>query len=160
MRLLFCGLCLAALAPAQQQDVRTATLANGMKLIVQEDHNIPNVAMYFFYKIGGRNERPGTTGLSHFFEHMMFNGAKKYGPKMFDKTMDDSGGSNNAYTSNDVTVYTDWFPSTALELMFDMEADRLRHLAFDPKSIESERGVVYSERRSSVDHSNRGMLNE
>ena len=68
--------------------------------------------------------------------------------------MDNSGGNNNAYTSNDVTVYTDWFPSSALELMFDMEADRIRDLAFDPKIIESERGVVYSERRSSVDNSN------
>jgi zinc protease len=160
MRLLIWGLFLAALAAAQPQEVRTATLANGMKVIVQEDHNIPNVAMYFFYRIGARNERPGTTGISHFFEHMMFNGAKKYGPKMFDKTMDDNGGSNNAYTSFDVTVYTDWFPSAALELMFDMEADRIRDLSFDPKIVESERGVVYSERRSSVDNSNGGMLRE
>jgi zinc protease len=153
------GLLLAcALLPAQ--NARTGMLENGMKVIVQEDHGIPNVAMYFFYKIGGRNERPGTTGISHFFEHMMFNGAKKYGPKMFDKMMDNNGGSNNAYTSNDVTVYTDWFPSTALELMFDMEADRIRDLAFDPKIIDSERGVVYSERRNSVDNSNGGMLSE
>ncbi|HEV2448077.1 MAG TPA: pitrilysin family protein, partial [Candidatus Sulfopaludibacter sp.] len=150
-------LCLPAL---QAQDTRAQTLANGMKVIVQEDHGIPNVAMYFFYKIGSRNERPGTTGLSHFFEHMMFNGAKKYGPKQFDKQMDNNGGNNNAYTSNDVTVYTDWFPSAALELMFDMESDRIRDLAFDPRIIESERGVVYSERRSSVDNNNNGLLNE
>src|ERR1041385_7512512 len=91
---------------------------------------------------------------------MMFNGAKKYGPKMFDKEMDNSGGNNNAYTSNDVTVYTDWFPSSALELMFDMESDRMRDLAFDPKIVESERGVVYSERRVSVDNSNAGLLRE
>jgi zinc protease len=160
MRIVFGALFLASLLPAQQQDVRTSTLSNGMKVIVQEDHGIPNVAMYLFYKIGGRNERPGTTGLSHFFEHMMFNGAKKYGPKMFDKYMDDNGGNNNAYTANDVTVYTDWFPSTALPLMFDMESDRIRDLAFDPKIIESERGVVYSERRSSVDNNNAGMLRE
>ena len=70
-------------------------LANGMKVIVQEDHAIPNVAMYFFYRIGSRNERPGTTGLSRFFEHMMFNGARKYGPKQFDKQMDNIGGNNN-----------------------------------------------------------------
>src|SRR5215831_13801378 len=120
------------------QGVRTATLANGMKVIVQEDRGIPNVAMYLFYRIGGRNERPGTTGISHFFEHMMFNGAKKYGPKQFDKTMDNIGGNNNAYTSNDVTVYTDWYPSAALEQMFDLEADRIRDLSFDPKIIESE----------------------
>ena len=151
--LLLCPLLIA-------QDTRTHLLSNGMKVIVQEDHGIPNVAMYFFYRIGSRNERPGTTGLSHFFEHMMFNGAKKYGPKQFDKTMDDVGGNNNAYTSNDVTVYTDWYPSAALEKMFDLEADRIRDLAFDPKIIESERGVVYSERRSSVDNSNGGMLSE
>jgi len=148
----------SSLLPAQ--DVRTQTLANGMKVIVQEDHGIPNVAMYFFYRIGSRNERPGATGLSHFFEHMMFNGAKKYGPKQFDRTMDNLGGNNNAYTTNDVTVYTDWFPSSALETMFDMEADRIRDLAFDPKMIESERGVVYSERRMSVDNSNFGALYE
>jgi zinc protease len=116
--------------------------------------------MYFFYRIGSRNERPGTTGISHFFEHMMFRGAKKYGPEQFNKTMDNNGGDNNAYTSRDVTVYNDWFPSPALELMFDMEADRIRDLAFDPKIIESQRGVVYSERRLSVDNSNWGMLSE
>ena len=158
MRIIIGVLLLAPLLLAQE--TRTATLSNGMKVIVQEDHGIPNVAMYFFYRIGSRNERPGTTGISHFFEHMMFNGAKKYGPKMFDKTMDDIGGNNNAYTSNDVTVYTDWYPSASVEKMFDLEADRIRDLAFDPKIIESERGVVYSERRSSVDNSNGGMLSE
>lgn len=90
----------------------------------------------------------------------MFNGAKKYGPKQFDRQMDNAGGNNNAYTTADVTVYTDWFPSTALELMFDMESDRIRDLAFDPKIIQSERGVVYSERRLSVDNSNAGALRE
>jgi zinc protease len=164
MRLLFGAVCLAsalAARPAEPaQPTRATTLANGMKVIVQEDHNIPNVALYFFYRIGSRNERPGTTGVSHFFEHMMFNGAKKYGPKQFDKQMDNAGGNNNAYTSTDVTVYTDWFPSSALELMFDMESDRIRDLSFDPKIIESERGVVYSERRSSVDNSNPGALRE
>src|SRR5450755_1160195 len=124
-------LVLAALAAGQ--NVQTATLGNGMKVIIQEDHNSPNVAMYFFYRIGSRNERPGITGISHFFEHMMFNGAKKYGPKQFDNTMDNVGGNNNAYTSNDVTVYTDWYPSAALEKMFDLEADRIRDLAIDPK---------------------------
>jgi zinc protease len=143
-----------------QQDIKTQTLANGMKVIVQEDHAIPNVAMYFFYKVGSRNEHPGATGVSHFFEHMMFNGAKKYGPKEFDRNMEKNGGSNNAYTSNDVTVYTDWFPSSALDLMFDMEADRIADLAFDPKMIQSERGVVYSERRTSVDNNNAGLLSE
>ncbi|MGH9649675.1 MAG: M16 family metallopeptidase, partial [Terriglobales bacterium] len=138
-------------ARAQNFDVKTHTLKNGMKILVQEDHSIPNVALYIFYRIGSRNERPGTTGLSHFFEHMMFNGAKKYGPHEFDRVMEAGGGSNNAYTSNDVTVYQDWFPRAQMEQIFDLEADRIRDLAFDPKMIESERGVVASERRLSVD---------
>jgi zinc protease len=152
---LFC-----AALQAQEAQVKSATLANGMKVLIQEDHNIPNVAMYFFYRIGSRNERPGITGISHFFEHMMFNGAEKYGPKQFDNEMEKAGGNNNAYTTEDVTVYTDWFPGSALELMFDMEADRMQNLAFNPKIIESERGVVYSERRTSVDNSNYGILSE
>ncbi|MBZ5606779.1 MAG: insulinase family protein [Acidobacteriia bacterium] len=160
MRVLMVALALAALALAQPSDVKTETLSNGMKILIQEDHHIPNVAMYFFYKIGSRNERPGITGISHFFEHMMFNGAKKYGPKQFDIQMEKNGGYNNAYTTQDDTVYTDWFPSSALPLMMDMEADRIRDLSFDPKIIESERGVVYSERRTSVDNSNFGTLYE
>ena len=151
---------IAAALQAQNGEVKSETLTNGMKVLIQEDHNIPNVAMYFFYRIGSRNEKPGTTGVSHFFEHMMFNGATKYGPKQFDNQMEKAGGQNNAYTSEDVTVYTDWFPNSALELMFDMEADRMQNLAFDLKIIESERGVVYSERRSSVDNSNFGILYE
>lgn len=140
--------------------VETHTLKNGMKVLVHEDHSIPNVALYIFYKVGSRNERPGTTGLSHFFEHMMFNGAKKYGPHMFDRTMEDAGGSNNAYTTNDVTVYQDWFPSSTLELIFDEEADRIRDLSFDKDMVASERGVVASERRTSIDNSNFGVLFE
>src|SRR5688572_15590730 len=153
---------LAAPTAAQDQDygVKTHTLKNGMNILVQEDHSIPNVALYIFYKIGSRNERPGTTGLSHFFEHMMFNGAKKYGPKQFDNTMEAAGGSNNAYTNNDVTVYQDRFPRSALETIFDLEADRIQNLDFDEKMIESEREVVASERRSSVDANNFGLLEE
>jgi zinc protease len=160
MRALFLLTVAAALACAQSLQVTSHTLENGMRVLIHEDHDIPNVAMYFFYKIGSRNERPGTTGLSHYFEHMMFNGAKKYGPKQFDIEMEKAGGRNNAYTSRDVTVYTDWFAKSALELMFDMESDRIRDLAFDPKIVESERGVVYSERRTSVDNNPTGVLFE
>ena len=88
-----------SLAAIEPLPVKTGQLANGMKVIVEEDRDIPNVAMYLFYKIGSRNEVPGKTGLAHFFEHMMFNGAKKYGPKMFDIVMEKNGGRNNAYTS-------------------------------------------------------------
>src|SRR5215510_628926 len=147
-------------ARAQSFDIKTHTLKNGMKILVQEDHSIPSATIYIFYRIGSRNEHTGTTGLSHFFEHMMFNGAKKYGPGEFDRVMEAAGGRNNAYTSYDVTVYQDWFPSSSLELIFDLEADRIQNLSFDPKMIESERGVVASERRTSVDSDNFGLLNE
>lgn len=147
-------------ARGQEFPVASKTLKNGMKVLVQPDHSIPNVALYIFYRIGSRNERPGTTGISHFFEHMMFNGAKKYGPGELDKVMEANGGSNNAYTTRDVTVYQDWFPRSALGLIFDIEADRIRDLSFDPAKIKSERGVVASERRTSVDGNNFGVLDE
>jgi zinc protease len=147
-------------AVAQEFPVAERTLKNGMKVLVQSDHSIPNVSLYIFYRIGSRNERPGTTGISHFFEHMMFNGAKKYGPGELDKVMEANGGSNNAYTSQNVTVYQDWFPRSAMPLIFDIEADRIQNLSFDPQKIESERGVVASERRSSVDNDNGGLLDE
>ncbi len=147
-------------AAGQEFPVAARTLKNGMKVLVQSDHNIPNVALYIFYRVGSRNEHPGTTGLSHFFEHMMFNGAKKYGPGELDKAMDANGGANNAYTTQNVTVYQEWFPHSALPLMFDIEADRIQNLNFDPKKIASEREVVASERRSSVDNENGGLLDE
>ncbi len=135
----------------------TKTLKNGMKVLVQTDHSIPNIALYIFYRIGSRNEGPGTTGLSHFFEHMMFNGAKKYGPGELDKAMEANGGANNAYTTRDVTVYQDWFPRSALDLIYDIEADRIRDLSFDPAKIKSEREVVASERRLRTDNDNSGL---
>jgi len=159
--LLLCA-CASLMVPARGQEfpVVTKTLKNGMKVLVQTDHSIPNVALYIFYRIGSRNEGPGTTGLSHFFEHMMFNGAKKYGSGELDKIMEANGGSNNAYTTRDVTVYQDWFPRSALPLIYDIEADRIQNLSFDPQKIKSEREVVASERRLRTDNDNGGLLDE
>lgn len=162
---LLVGLCLSAGALLAQnkpkpEDVHTFTLKNGMKFMVLEDHSIPNANFYTFWKVGSRNEVHGITGLSHFFEHMMFNGAKKYGPKQFDRVMEANGGSNNAYTTENNTVYTDWFQSGALETIFDLEADRIRDLAIDPKMVESERGVVLSERSTGLENSNYRLLGE
>ena len=159
-----CALCFASASDAQDEakqfPVATKTLKNGMKVLVQSDHSIPNVALYIFYRVGSRNEHPGTTGLSHFFEHMMFNGAKKYGPGELDKVMEANGGENNAYTNQNTTVYQDWFPRSALPLIFDIEADRIQYLQFDPKKIASEREVVASERRLRTDNDNGGLLDE
>ncbi|HUQ11853.1 MAG TPA: pitrilysin family protein [Steroidobacteraceae bacterium] len=140
--------------------VKSTTLANGMKVIVWTDHDIPNVALYNWVRVGSRNEVPGITGLAHFFEHMMFNGTSKRAPGEFDKLMEAQGGSNNAFTSDDVTVYQDWIPRSALDLVFGLESDRIANLSFDPKVVESERGVVYSERRLRTEDSNQGFLYE
>ncbi len=145
---------------AGRNQVVSATLANGMQIIIWPDHDIPNVAMYNFVKVGSRNEVPGKTGLAHFFEHMMFNGTSTRSQGEFDRIMESAGGSNNAYTSEDVTVYEDWFPGTALATVFELEADRLQHLAFVPAVVESERGVVYSERRLRVEDDNESKLGE
>jgi zinc protease len=140
--------------------VESVTLGNGMTILVWPDHDIPNIALYNWVRVGSRNEVPGITGLAHFFEHMMFNGTSTRAPGEFDRTLEALGARNNAFTSSDVTVYQDWLPRTALRSVFEMEADRLRNLAFDPKVIESERGVVHSERRLSIEDSHVGRLQE
>jgi predicted Zn-dependent peptidase len=150
---LFLLLTLTGQAQMKADDVNTFTLKNGMKVLVVEDFSIPNANMYLFYRVGSRNEYQGITGLSHFFEHMMFNGAKKYGPKQFDRTMEFNGGANNAYTTENVTVYTDWFPASAADIIFDLEGDRISSLSIDPSMVESERGVVLSERRTGLENS-------
>jgi len=150
----------APLSEKAPADIRSLMLDNGLKIIVWPDHDIPNVVMYNFVRAGGRNEYPGITGLSHFFEHMMFLGTKKRAPGEFDRIMAAAGGANNASTSSDVTVYKDWFPRSALETVFELEADRFENLATVPETVESERQVVYSERRSSIDNDNFWKLAE
>lgn len=150
----------SASAVTKLEDVKSFTLNNGMTIHVLEDHSIPNANMYLFWKVGSRNEYPGITGLSHFFEHMMFNGAKKYGPKQFDRVMEAAGGANNAYTSENITAYTNWFPSNSTEIIFKLEADRIENLAIDNKMVESERGVVTSERTTGLENSNFRKLHE
>ena len=149
----------AARVPGADQ-VHMSALANGMKVIVWTDRDIPNIALYNWVRVGSRNEVPGITGLAHFFEHMMFNGTSRRQPGEFDRLMEAQGGSNNAFTSENVTVYQDWIPRSALDLVFDLESDRLANLSFEPKVVESERGVVYSERRLSVEDNNPGFLVE
>jgi len=150
----------AALGKPVPREIATKILPNGMQIIVWPDHDISNVTLYNYFHVGSRNERPGITGLSHFFEHMMFNGSAHHPPGDFDRIMEENGGSNNAYTTNDVTVYQDWFPRSALELIFQLEADRICCLSFDSTTVESERGVVYSERRTSVEDDNASLLDE
>jgi zinc protease len=154
-------LLLIAVAPVRAIDsgnVEEVTLANGAQVLLWHDDTIPNLAIYTFWKVGSRNEAPGITGLAHFFEHMMFNGSENYPPGDFDRTMEAAGGANNAYTSANVTVYQDWVPASALEITLDLEADRIRALSVDAELVESERGVVMSERRRSLEDDNHSLM--
>jgi zinc protease len=140
--------------------VHSHTFDNGLRLLIWPDHHIPNIAFYNWVHVGSRNESTGSTGLAHFFEHMMFNGTSQRAQGEFDRLMEASGASNNAYTSQDVTVYQAWFPRAALELVLELESDRMAHLSFAPSVVENERQVVYSERRLRVDDSNAATLEE
>ncbi len=140
--------------------VEEFTLANGLKVRLARSAGVPTVSTYTFFRVGSRNERPGITGISHLFEHMMFNGAKRYGPGEFDRALEAAGGSSNAYTTNDLTVYYEDFVSDALERVFDLESDRMRSLAIGEKMLASERQVVIEERRVRVDNEIAGLLDE
>jgi Predicted Zn-dependent peptidases len=157
--ILFAGAALLS-ASFRKEDIKVHRLDNGLKILLLEDHTIPNIALYTYYRVGSRNERPGLTGVSHFIEHMMFNGSPKVPPGEFDRRMEFAGGSNNASTSQDRTGYTDWIPAAALEEMLEMEADRMQDATFDPEVLESERQVIASERRMGVDNDNDAILSE
>jgi zinc protease len=141
-------------------NVQQQTLDNGLQIILWPDHNIPNIALHQWVRVGSRNEGIGTSGLAHFFEHMMFNGTATRPQGDFDRAMETQGASNNAYTSQDVTVFQDWFPSAALERVFELESDRFANLQFLEGVVENERKVVYSERRLRVEDSNAALLEE
>ncbi|WP_242338165.1 MULTISPECIES: pitrilysin family protein [Anaeromyxobacter] len=140
--------------------VRAHTLPNGLRVRLLQDRSAPTLSYYTFFQVGSRNERLGTTGISHLFEHMMFNGAAKYGPKEFDRVLESRGGHSNAYTSNDVTAYYEDFAPDALETVIDLEADRMRSLRLTTDSLEQEREVVKEERRLRTENSIFGLMEE
>ena len=140
--------------------VHEARLPNGLRVRMVPDHDAPVVSLYTFFQVGSRNERPGITGISHLFEHMMFNGAERYGPKEFDEVLESNGGRSNAYTTHDVTVYYEDFAAEALDTVLDLESDRMRSLTIDDRSLRSEREVVKEERRLRVDNEPAGLMDE
>jgi zinc protease len=140
--------------------VATRELPNGLRVRLLPEPSAPTVSYYTFFQVGSRNERLGRTGMSHLFEHMMFNGAARYGPKEFDRVLESRGGSSNAYTSNDLTAYYEDFASDALDAVIDLESDRMRSLALTPETLEQERQVVKEERRLRTDNSVFGVMEE
>ena len=149
-----------ATAPALDLPVATRTLANGLRVLVHEDRSAPVVSSYIFFRSGSRNELRGQTGIAHLFEHMMFNGGKKFGPGVFDDLIEGNGGSTNGYTSRDMTAYLNNFPREALPIVLDLESDRMANLAITPQNLEQERGIVMEERRLRIDNQVSGVMNE
>jgi zinc protease len=138
----------------------TATLPNGLRIILSEDHSTPIVHVSVWYHVGSRDERPGRTGFAHLFEHMMFKGSKNVQPDSHTSIIASIGGRSNAYTQEDATVFWETLPSQYLPLALWMEADRMATLRVDRDAFEREREVVKEERRLRVDNQPYGRLNE
>ncbi|MGE5085136.1 MAG: M16 family metallopeptidase [Bacillota bacterium] len=136
------------------------TLKNGLTVLLLEDHSVPMVSYHTWYRVGSRDESPGVTGAAHMLEHMMFKGAKKYDGKSFDRIFHENGISNNAFTTNDYTGFYEDVPSDKLELVMDMEVDRMSSLALKPEDLMSEKEVVKEERRWRIDNNPMGIVRE
>jgi zinc protease len=145
---------------ADAQEVLEATLDNGLRVLLQEDHRSPVASVQIWYRVGSRDERVGATGLSHYLEHMMFKGTPTYGPRIFSKLIEAVGGQDNAFTSRDVTAYHVSVAADQLDLVLEIEADRMRNLLLDPREVDAERKVVMEERRTRTEDDPVGGLAE
>ncbi|MCJ7664387.1 MAG: insulinase family protein [Desulfobacterales bacterium] len=135
-------------------------LANGLKILTLEDPSHPIVSYQVHFATGSRNERPGITGISHLFEHMMFRGSKELGPEEFARVIQANGGTLNAFTTIDNTSYFENLPADKLELAVRLESERLENLRLNQESLDTEREVVRSERKLRTANSPFGLLIE
>ena len=138
----------------------TEKLANGMTVVLHEDHALPIVVVNVSYGVGSRYEAPKRTGFAHLFEHLMFMGTRRAPTKMFDAWMEAAGGWNNAWTSEDRTDYYDVGPPTALPLLLWLEADRLKDLGplMTKEKLDAQREVVRNERRQTSENEPYGKV--
>lgn len=128
------------------------TLANGLKLILLEDHKAPVVVFQLYYRVGSRNEQLGHTGLSHILEHIMFKGTENVAPEEYSKIIQRNGGRTNAFTSQDNTTYFATLASDRVGVVIDLEADRLANLKVTEEQFLPERDVIMEERRLRIDN--------
>ncbi len=142
------------------EPVRAATLPNGLRVLLLEDHRSPIVSIQVWYRVGSRNEPPGATGIAHLLEHMMFKGTRRYGPRQFARLIEQNGGQDNAFTSQDLTSYFVNIAADKIDLVLELEADRMVNLILDPKEIDAERQVVIEERRTRTEDDPGGFLGE
>lgn len=132
-------------------------LPNGIRVILAPDATVPTVSYYTVIDAGSRDEtKPGTTGLAHVFEHMMFRGTERYPD--FDAAVGPMGAQTNAFTSNDMTAYFVNAKGEFLKEIIDLEADRLRNLIFTNETFRTELGPVKEERRRGIDENPYGFL--
>jgi len=122
-------------------------LENGLKVIILEEHKSPVATFQVWYRAGSLNEPLGKSGLSHLLEHMMFKGTEQYGPSELSMIIQRNGGTDNAYTTKDYTVYFELMPSDKIFLPIGLEADRMKNLTLKDGDVISERNVVMEERR-------------
>ena len=135
---------------------------NGLTLLVMEDRSAPVFAYQTWFDVGSSNEMPGKTGIAHLFEHLMFKATKKHPDGEFDRILESRGSASNAATWVDWTFYTSGLPSDPgnLDLVAELEADRMVNLVLNEEQLEAEREVVLNERRYRVDNSPDGLLSE
>jgi len=157
--LLLFSLLIPSGAPAENRVV-AATLDNGLRVLLLEDARSPIVSFQTWYRVGSRDEHRGATGIAHFLEHLMFKGTPTHGARQFARLVEENGGQDNAFTSQDVTSYYVNIAADKVDLVIDLEADRMQNLLLDAKEIGSEREVVIEERRTRTEDDPGGFLGE
>jgi zinc protease len=133
----------------KKNSVYKTRLKNGLTVLLKEVRVAPVISWWVWYRVGSRHERPGITGISHWVEHMMFKGTRKFPPREPDRMIARDGGVRNAMTWIDWTAYFETLPADKIDYALRLEADRMRHALFPPKEVESERTVIISERQMS-----------
>src|SRR5260221_11596879 len=149
-----------ALASGVQANSHDFTLPNGLRLIVKEDHRAPTVVHQVWYRAGSMDEAPGTTGVAHVLEHMMFKGTRRFVVGMFLRLVAEAGGRESVFTSTDFTVYHEQVHGDRLPLAMQLEADRMANLVIRPEEFAREMKVVMEERRRSYEDHPRSLLSE
>jgi zinc protease len=141
-----------ALSVSASASFQQTVLDNGLRVILREVRERPLVGVWMWYRVGGRNELPGTTGVSHWVEHMLFKGGKRFGKGEITKEISRRGGALNAFTWIDCTAYFETLPSSEIDLALAIESDRIYDTRIEPEEAEAERTVVISEREGSENY--------
>jgi zinc protease len=150
----------AAAAPVIAPDAEMFTLDNGLEVLVIPDHRAAIVTHSVWYKVGAADEERGHSGLAHFLEHLMFKGTELHGPGEFSARIEAIGGTENAFTTADATVYTQTAAREHLGLLMELEADRMANLRLTEADILLEREVILEERTARVESQPGAVLGE